>query len=186
MVSTENYARSRLNAGDGLPTTVFPAGGNRGCQTVVSPPSLAASIVASFLVLPDACLIVKGCSIPPVQFVPTERVILRRRNCNYAGPSSFRFIIHDVGVAWWLSRRNRERPLSSRVGVNSGRIELIIWAIPALVILFLGGIRLDCLPWSDPRKPLYSATTAARGEVVSLDWRWLFIYPRERIATVLI
>ena len=66
----------------------------------------------------------------------------------------------------------------------SGRIELIIWAIPALVILFLGGIAWISSHDLDPPKPLESSASPLEVEVVSLDWRWLFIYPREHIATV--
>lgn len=66
----------------------------------------------------------------------------------------------------------------------SGTIELIVWAIPALVILFLGGIAWIGSRELDPPKPLASITSPLEVEVVSLDWRWLFIYPRERIATV--
>jgi cytochrome o ubiquinol oxidase subunit 2 len=90
-------------------------------------------------------------------------------------------IILSLAFAWWFRAGNR-RATYLPEWEYSGRIELIVWAIPALVILFLGA-------WIgshelDPPKPLESATPPLEVEVVSLDWRWLFIYPREHIATV--
>ena len=92
-------------------------------------------------------------------------------------------IILALLFAWWFRAGNR-RATYRPEWEYSGRIELIIWAIPALVVLFLGGIAWIGAHDLDPRKPLESATPPLEVEVVSLDWRWLFIYPREHIATV--
>jgi cytochrome o ubiquinol oxidase subunit II len=92
-------------------------------------------------------------------------------------------IVLAVVFAWWFRSGNRcakYRPEWK----YSGRIELIIWAIPALVILFLGGIAWIASHDLDPPKALQSKTQSLEVEVVSLDWRWLFIYPHEGIATV--
>jgi len=66
----------------------------------------------------------------------------------------------------------------------SGRIELIIWAIPALLIAFLGGMAWVTSHDLDPPKALATKETPVEIQVVSLDWRWLFIYPVQGIATV--
>ncbi len=58
------------------------------------------------------------------------------------------------------------------------------WAIPTLVILFLGGVIWIGSHRLDPFKPLPGTAAAEEVDVVSLDWKWLFIYPREGIATV--
>jgi heme/copper-type cytochrome/quinol oxidase subunit 2 len=52
------------------------------------------------------------------------------------------------------------------------------------VIVFLGGIAWIGSHELDPLKALKSAASPLEVEVVSLHWRWLFIYPSERIATV--
>jgi cytochrome o ubiquinol oxidase subunit II len=85
--------------------------------------------------------------------------------------------------AWWFRAGNRRATYRAE-WEYSGRIELIIWAIPALVIVFLGGIAWIGSHDLDPRKPLDSRASPLEVEVVSLDWRWLFIYPHEHIATV--
>jgi cytochrome o ubiquinol oxidase subunit 2 len=92
-------------------------------------------------------------------------------------------IILTLAFAWWFRAGNR-RATYRPDWEYSGTIELIVWAIPALVILFLGGIAWIGSHELDPPKPLASAASPLEVEVVSLDWRWLFIYPRERIATV--
>ena len=92
-------------------------------------------------------------------------------------------IILTLAFAWWFRAGNR-RATYRPDWEYSGTIELIVWAIPALVILFLGGIAWIGSHELDPPKPLASDTSPLEVEVVSLDWQWLFIYPNERIATV--
>lgn len=92
-------------------------------------------------------------------------------------------ILLTLAFAWWFRSGNRRATYRPN-WEYAGRIELIVWAIPALVILFLGGIAWIGSHDLDPPKPLESRTPALEVEVVSLDWRWLFIYPSERIATV--
>jgi cytochrome o ubiquinol oxidase subunit 2 len=92
-------------------------------------------------------------------------------------------ILLTLAFAWWFRAGNPQATYRAE-WEYSGRIELIIWSIPALIILFLGGIAWIGAHDLDPRKPLASDTSPLEVEVVSLDWRWLFIYPREHIATV--
>jgi cytochrome o ubiquinol oxidase subunit 2 len=92
-------------------------------------------------------------------------------------------IVLTLLFAWWFRAGNRRATYRAE-WEYSGRIELIIWAIPALVIVFLGGIAWIGSHDLDPRRPLDSSASPLEVEVVSLDWRWLFIYPREHIATV--
>jgi cytochrome o ubiquinol oxidase subunit 2 len=63
--------------------------------------------------------------------------------------------------------------------------ELVWWAIPLEIVLVLGALTWGSTHALDPGKPL----DAARGEplvvqVVALEWKWLFIYPTQGIATV--
>ena len=92
-------------------------------------------------------------------------------------------ILLTLAFTWWFRSGNR-RATYRADWEYSGRIELIIWAIPALLILFLGGIAWISSHQLDPPKTLQSSTPALEVEVVSLDWRWLFIYPHEQVATV--
>jgi cytochrome o ubiquinol oxidase subunit II len=85
--------------------------------------------------------------------------------------------------AWWFragNRRARRLPDWS----YSGRIEFVVWAIPALVILFLGGIAWIGSHDLDPQTPLSGSAQPIDIEVVSLDWKWLFIYPSLGVASI--
>lgn len=86
-------------------------------------------------------------------------------------------------VAWWYrasNRRARYRPHWA----YSGKIEIVVWAIPAMVILLLGGIAWVSSHDLDPARPIASDKPPVEVEVVSLDWKWLFIYPERGIASV--
>ncbi len=92
-------------------------------------------------------------------------------------------IVLTLVFAWWFRARN-SRALYRPDWEYSGRIEMIIWSIPALVILFLGGIAWTGSHDLDPPVPLEASTPPLDIEVISLDWRWLFIYPHEGIASL--
>ena len=66
----------------------------------------------------------------------------------------------------------------------SGRIELVVWSIPALTVILLGGVAWIGSHQLDPATPVEGTGSPVRIQVVSLDWKWLFIYPDQRIATV--
>jgi cytochrome o ubiquinol oxidase subunit 2 len=92
-------------------------------------------------------------------------------------------IIATLVFAWWF-RAGNERARFRPEFVFSGRIELIVWAIPLLVILFLGGVIWVGSHELDPYRPIQSQVPPVEVQVISLDWKWLFIYPTEGIASV--
>ena len=67
---------------------------------------------------------------------------------------------------------------------HSGRIELVVWSIPTLTIILLGGVAWIGSHQLDPAAPIAGTGSPVRIQVVSLDWKWLFIYPDQRVATV--
>jgi cytochrome o ubiquinol oxidase subunit 2 len=66
----------------------------------------------------------------------------------------------------------------------SHRIEAVVWAVPIAIVLVLGTITWKTTHELDPYKPLASSVKPITIQVVSLDWKWLFIYPDQHIATV--
>ena len=63
-------------------------------------------------------------------------------------------------------------------------IEGLIWLPPIAIV-----IGLACLLWPDTHKldpytPLKGAGPTLRVQAVALDWKWLFIYPDEHLATI--
>jgi cytochrome o ubiquinol oxidase subunit 2 len=88
-----------------------------------------------------------------------------------------------LAFAWWFRASNtRARHLPT--WSYSGRLELIVWSIPALVVFFLGGIAWIGSHLLDPARPLSSSAKPLEIQVVSLDWKWLFIYPEQGVASV--
>ena len=92
-------------------------------------------------------------------------------------------MIATVVFAWWFRRGNRNATYRPD-WEYSGAIELVVWSIPALTIMLLGGITWIGSHDLEPSKPLKSATAPIQVEVVSLDWKWLFIYPDQGVASV--
>lgn len=92
-------------------------------------------------------------------------------------------MIATIAIAFWFRRGNRKAAYRPD-WEYSGAIELVVWAIPVLTIALLGGITWIGSHQLDPAKPLASKANPLNVEVVSLDWKWLFIYPDQGVATV--
>jgi cytochrome o ubiquinol oxidase subunit 2 len=85
--------------------------------------------------------------------------------------------------AWWF-RASNARARYQPEFVYSGRIEFVVWSIPTLVILFLGGVIWIGSYELDPAKALESDKKPLEIQAVSLDWKWLFIFPDQHVATI--
>jgi len=85
--------------------------------------------------------------------------------------------------AWWY-RASNNAAVHLPEWAYSGKLEVLVWAIPAFVVLFLGGVAWIGSHQLDPSRPIASSKAPLEIEVVSLDWRWLFIYPGQHVATI--
>ncbi|WP_116092311.1 ubiquinol oxidase subunit II [Sphingomonas crusticola] len=92
-------------------------------------------------------------------------------------------ILAALGFAWWFRAGNSKARYLPE-WAYSGRVELVVWSIPLLVILFLGGVIWAGSHDLDPYRPIQSKAKPLEVQVVSLDWKWLFIYPEQGVATV--
>jgi cytochrome o ubiquinol oxidase subunit 2 len=63
-------------------------------------------------------------------------------------------------------------------------LEAIWWGFPCAIILVLAVLTWQSSHSLDPFKPIEAATKPLNVQVVALQWRWLFIYPEQNIATV--
>jgi cytochrome o ubiquinol oxidase subunit 2 len=92
-------------------------------------------------------------------------------------------ILATLGVAFWFRESNtraRYRPNFA----YSGRLELLVWSIPAMTVFLVGGVAWVGAHDVSPRKPIASTVKPLRIQVASLDWKWLFIYPDQGVASV--
>jgi cytochrome o ubiquinol oxidase subunit II len=92
-------------------------------------------------------------------------------------------IFATLGVAYWF-RSSNTRALYMPDFTYSGRLELIVWSIPAMTVLLVGGVAWVGAHDLDPRRAIASAVKPVTVQVVSLDWKWLFIYPDQGVASV--
>src|SRR5438046_7722750 len=92
-------------------------------------------------------------------------------------------ILATLAVAFWF-RSSNWRAAYLPDFEYSGRLELLVWSIPAMTVLLVGGVAWVGSHELDPGKPISSTVKPVNVQVVSLDWKWLFTYPEEGIASV--
>jgi cytochrome o ubiquinol oxidase subunit 2 len=92
-------------------------------------------------------------------------------------------ILATFGVAYWFRSSNTRARYQPEFRY-SGRLEVLVWAIPAMTVLLVGGVAWVGAHDLDPRKAISAAAKPVAVQVVSLDWKWLFIYPDQGIASV--
>jgi cytochrome o ubiquinol oxidase subunit 2 len=92
-------------------------------------------------------------------------------------------IVATLAFAWWY-RSSNTRANRSTDESYEGRLEFVLWSIPALTVILLGGVIWIGSHQLDPRAPLPGQSDPLRVDVVALDWKWLFIYPEQGVATV--
>jgi cytochrome o ubiquinol oxidase subunit 2 len=96
-------------------------------------------------------------------------------------------IIPTIAIAFWMAWRYRASNTKAEYlpyWSYSGRIEAVVWSIPILTITFIGGVIWIGSYRLDPFRPLPAKAPPLEVQVVSLDWKWLFIYPQQGVATV--
>gem|GEM_PF-57176 len=92
-------------------------------------------------------------------------------------------ILATLAVAYWFRSSNRRARYLPGFEY-SGRLELLVWSIPIMTVLLLAGVNWVGSYDLDPPKPIASKVKPVRVQVVSLDWKWLFIFPDQGIASV--
>jgi cytochrome o ubiquinol oxidase subunit II len=92
-------------------------------------------------------------------------------------------ILATLAFAWWYRASNARAGRSPDLRYE-GRMEFVIWSIPALTVILLGGVIWISSHQLDPRAPIPADADPLRVDVVALDWKWLFIYPDQGVAAV--
>ena len=92
-------------------------------------------------------------------------------------------MIGTLGVAYWFRASNKRASYLPDFDY-SGRLELLVWSIPIMTVILVGGVAWVGAYDLDPPKAIASEVKPIRVQVVALDWKWLFIYPDQGIAAV--
>ncbi|PSB92103.1 Cytochrome bo(3) ubiquinol oxidase subunit 2 [Candidatus Pandoraea novymonadis] len=85
--------------------------------------------------------------------------------------------------AWKYRARNTSAKYEPK-WCHSTVIEVIVWAIPVVIVTILAKITWISTHELDPYKPLDHRKKPITIQVVSMNWKWLFIYPEQKIATI--
>jgi cytochrome o ubiquinol oxidase subunit 2 len=84
----------------------------------------------------------------------------------------------------WKYRASNTKATYMPKWSHSGKIDLVMWLVPVAIVTALGFLSWHATHTLDPYKPIHPAVKPISIEVVSLDWKWLFIYPEHDIAVV--
>ncbi|WP_237179010.1 ubiquinol oxidase subunit II [Paenibacillus sp. MMS18-CY102] len=91
-------------------------------------------------------------------------------------------------LAGWIVWRYRDKPDNKAaympVWSHNTKAEVIWWAIPIIIIGALAVVTVKYTYALEPSKPLKSDKEPLVIQATSLDWKWLFTYPEQGIATV--
>ena len=83
--------------------------------------------------------------------------------------------------------RYNEKNVKAKYSPNFDRskiFESIWWGIPAILIIILSIVTWQSSHSLDPYKPISSSKAPLNIQVVSMNWKWLFIYPDSQVAAV--
>lgn len=87
-------------------------------------------------------------------------------------------------VFGWHYRRTNLAAKYMPEWAHSNKIEVVVWLIPSVIILFLAILTWQTTHEYDPHKPIADEGKTMQIDVIALDWKWLFVYPEQGIATV--
>lgn len=84
----------------------------------------------------------------------------------------------------WRYRASNTRATYQPEWSHSNKIEAVMWSIPIAIVAVLGVICWRTSHQLDPFRPIRSTHKPVHIDAVALDWKWLFIYPDQHLATV--
>lgn len=96
-------------------------------------------------------------------------------------------VIPVILITFWFAWRYRA---SNKKGTyrpdqhDNSTIEIICWIIPCIIIAILGTMTWISSHRLDPYRPLDMKGKPVVIQAISLNWKWMFIYPNKKIATI--
>ncbi|BCB07048.1 ubiquinol oxidase subunit 2 [Vreelandella venusta] len=138
-------------------------------------------------VLVMLCLLLTGCSSALLD--PKGQIGVEQRSLILTSFGLMLIVVIPVIVmtllfGWRYRRSNRNVAKYLPDWAHSNAIEVAVWTVPCLIIAVLAFLTWKTSHSLDPHKPIESDTAAMEIQVVALDWKWLFIYPEQGIASV--
>jgi cytochrome o ubiquinol oxidase subunit 2 len=152
----------------------------------ISTPARWAKIGARAVTLASAAFLLSGCDA--ILLDPKGPIGVAERDIIYLATGLMLLVVVPViGMAIGFAWKYRASNTSATYAPNwnhSTAIEVVVWSIPVVIILILGTVTWISSHTLDPRRPIASDQKPLEVQVVSLDWKWLFIYPEYGVASV--
>lgn len=143
-------------------------------------------VIAAVLAIFLSWLYLKDLSFPLIQ---TQGIIAKQQiSLFYIATILMLIVVIPVFVmAIIFPIRYREKHSKKRYQPkwqDNRLLEFVYWGIPIIIIIILGTITWISSHSLDPFKPIESDKKTIKIQVVALEWKWLFIYPEEQVASV--
>ncbi len=133
-------------------------------------------------------LLTSGCGLTDAPILsPKGPVALAERDILFRALAIMMVVAIPVfAMTFWFAWRYRASNAKARYEPDweSKKVDAITWVVPALIVTSLGVHVWLYTHALDPYKPLQPSNGRLAVQVVAQDWKWLFIYPTEGIATV--
>lgn len=130
-----------------------------------------------------------GCSLRQIPVLsPDGPIALTERDLLLTAVGLMLIVVIPVFVmaAWftWHYRASNTRARYEPEWSYSIGIDAVIWLVPVAIVAVLSAMVFIYSQRLDPYRPIESNKPPLRVEAISLDWKWVFIYPKQHIATV--
>lgn len=89
-----------------------------------------------------------------------------------------------TAVIAWKYRSSNPKADFNPHEKQSTKAELLLWLFPTVIVLIMSWVTWDATHKLNPHDPIASDVKPLTIQVVALQWKWLFIYPEQNIATV--
>lgn len=89
-----------------------------------------------------------------------------------------------IYIVWKYNEKNHTKKKYSPDWESNKFIEGTWWAIPTILIVILSVITWNATYALNPYNPIASKNSTLNVQVIALDWKWLFIYPALKVATI--
>jgi len=147
-------------------------------------------IATARTVLPIAsALFLGGCGLLQAPVLHPDGIIaLTERNLLFIVSGLILLVVVPVFVLtfWfaWHYRASNAKAHYTPEWSYSPSLDAVVWLVPALIVVCIGYLVWGYTHRLDPYKPIPGAAAPLKIEVIALDWKWLFIYPEQNIASV--
>jgi cytochrome o ubiquinol oxidase subunit 2 len=145
-------------------------------------PVVMSSVAAGLVLLTSGCSFIEA----PI-LNPKGPIALAERDILFRALAIMMIVVVPVfAMTFWFAWRYRASNRRARYEPDweSSKLDVAIWIVPGLIVASLGVHVWLSTHALDPYKPLQSPAKPLEIQAVAQDWKWLFVYPEQGIASV--